>query len=90
MHEIPVESDKAPIQQMYDIPTAGKSVEVRAVFYSKKAIVMIRKNVKNSQPEEVKIVFALKPIFFGKGTESTEISGDSVKYDENFEIQFEA
>jgi len=37
MHEIPVESDKAPLQHMYDIPTEGKSVEVRAVFYSKKA-----------------------------------------------------
>jgi len=90
MHEIPVESDKALLQQMYGKPIEGKSVEVRTVFNSKKAKVMIRKNVKNSQPEEVKIVFTLKPIFFGKGTERTETSGDSVNSDENFEEQFEA
>ena len=90
MHEIPVESDKVLILQMYGKPTEGKSVELGAVFNSKKAKVMIRKNVENSQPEKVKIVFTLKPRFFGKGTESTETSGDSVNSDENFEVQFEA
>jgi len=49
MHEIPVESDKALIQPIYARPTEGKSVEVREVFNSKKAKVMIRTNVKNSQ-----------------------------------------
>ena len=34
--------------------------------------------------------FSLKPRFFGKGTGSTETSGDSVNSDENFEEQFEA
>jgi len=43
MHEIPVESDQALIQQTYGKPTEGKSVEVRAVFNSKKAKVMIRR-----------------------------------------------
>jgi len=45
---------------------------------------------KTSEPEEVKIVFTLKPIFFGKGTEGTKTSGDSANSDENFEVQFEA
>ena len=73
MHEIPVESDKALLQQMYGKPIEGKSVEVRTVFNSKKAKVMIRKNVKNSQPEEVKIVFTLKPIFSEKVLRHLEI-----------------
>jgi len=51
---------------------------------------LIRKNVKNPQPEEVKIVFTLKPRFLGKATESTETSGDSANSDENLEVQFEA
>jgi len=53
MHEIPVESDKALIQQMYGKPAEGKSVEMKAVFNSTKAKVIVRKNVKNSQPEKV-------------------------------------
>ena len=53
MHEIPGESNKALIQQMYGKPTEGKSVEMKAVFNSTKAKAIIRKNVKNSQPEKV-------------------------------------
>jgi len=55
------ESDTKLVQQMYGKP---KSVEVSGVvFNTKRAIVMIRKIVKKSMPEKVKIVFTLKPRF---------------------------
>jgi len=56
-HEILGESDKTLIQQMYG---KAKTVEVRAVFNSKTAKVTIRKIVKKSKPEKVKIVFTLR------------------------------
>jgi len=84
------------MQEMFCKP---KTVEVRVVVNSKKAKVMIRKIVKNSNPEKVKIVFTLKPRFFsGSDTKVAEGSGDTGytgntrdtgSSDENFEVQFQ-
>jgi len=49
------------------------------VYNSKKAKVTIRKIVKNSKPDKVKIVFTLKPKHF---------TGDTGDKNKNFEIQF--
>ena len=70
-HEILGESDINLGQELYGKPTEGKSVEVRAIFNSKKAKVLLRNFFFNSKPEKVKIVFTLKPTFF------TEVSGTS-------------
>ena len=68
---------------MYGKPTEGyprgkapKSVEVRTVFNSEKAKVMIRKIVKISKGENVKIVFTLKPKHFTE-TSAGKISEDA-------------
>ena len=76
-HEILSESYKALIQQMYGKPTEGLTVEVKAVFNSKKAKVMIRTIIKNSKPEKVKVkvVFTFKPRFFAKCSEDTGDTG---------------
>ena len=68
-HEILGESDKKLIQKMYG---EGRSVEVRAIYHSKKAKVMLRKIVKNSKPEKVKTVFTLKPKHFSETTENSD------------------
>jgi len=77
------ENDKKLLQEMYGKPTEGyprgkapKSVEVRTVFNSEKAKVMIRKIVKISKGENVKIVFTLKPKHFTE-TSAGKISEDA-------------
>jgi len=62
-YEIPGESDKALIQQMYG---KTKRMEARAVFNSKKEKVMERRP---PEPGKVKIVFTLKSKHFAGGSE---------------------
>jgi len=82
--EILSERDIKLIQQMYDKP---ETIQVRAVYNSTRAKVMIRKLVKNSKSEKVEVVFTLKPRFFsensGNGAKGTESSGNSGDSDEN-------
>jgi len=57
-HEILGETDKKLTQEMY---CNSKSVEVRAVFNTKKAKVMVRPPL---QPRKIKMIITLKPKLF--------------------------
>jgi len=70
-HEILSERDVKLIQQIYGKP---KTVDVRAVYNSEKVKVMIRKRFNHSRPDKVKFVFTLKPTFFTKGSETSELT----------------
>jgi len=87
--EILSERDIKLIQQMYGKP---ETIQVRAVYNSKRAKVMIMKIVKTSKPEKVKVVFTQKPRFFsensGNGAKGAESSGNSGDSDEKFEEHF--
>jgi len=65
------ESDIKTVQEMYG---AAKNVIVTAIFSSKKAKVMIRKIEKDSKPQNVKIIYTLKPKHFGKDSDNSEES----------------
>ena len=65
------ENDKKLLQEMYGIP---KSVEMRAIYNSKNAEVMLRKIFKGPKPTKVKIVFTLKPKHFTASSGDSEIS----------------
>ena len=76
----------------------SKTVEVRAVFNSKKAKIMRRKIFKGSKPQKVKVVFTLKRRYFNGNSENaantsetSESSGGTgdTRDENNFEEQFE-
>ena len=57
------ESDIQMVQEMYG---AAKNVIVTAIFNSYKAKVMIKKIEKDTKEKRVKIIYTLKPKYFGK------------------------
>ena len=65
------ESDIKTVHEMYG---ASKNVIVTEIFNSKKAKVMIRKIEKDSKPQNVKIIYTLKPKHFGKDSDNSEES----------------
>ena len=90
-NEILGQSDIENIQEMYG---KIKTVEVRAIYNSKKAKIMIRMTVKPSKSKKAKIIFTLKPSFFSEsiatGSETSGVTGDfEEQFVEQFEVQFQ-
>ena len=66
-HEMLGKIDIKLIQEIYGKPKPALAI---AVFNSKNAKVMVKETIKNSKPENIKIVFTLKPRHFPDNTNS--------------------
>jgi len=66
-YEMLGKSDIKLIQEIYGKPKPALAI---AVFNSKNAKVMVKETIKNSKPENIKIVFTLKPRHFPDNTNS--------------------